>query len=145
MFAPAAMYRTASHNFASAYRQIGVETGIGGASPHQLVTMLFDGFNDAVAQARSAMRLGQIEAKGKAIIRAARIVDEGLLAALDVQAGGKLADDLMALYSYITRRLTEAHLNNDAAMLDECVHLMEPLRAAWVAIGPGAAAAPKAQ
>ncbi len=144
MFAHAAMHRTASSNFASVYRQIGVETGVASASPHQLVTMLFDGFNDAVAQARGAMHVGQIEAKGKAIIRAARIVDEGLLAALDVQAGGKLADDLMALYSYITRRLTEAHLNNDPAILDECVQLMAPLRSAWVAIGPGATA-PQAQ
>ncbi len=144
MFAPAAMHRTASNNFASAYRQIGVETGMAGATPHKLVTMLFDGFNDAVAQARAAMNLGQIEAKGKAIIRAARIVDEGLLAALDLQAGGKLADDLLGLYSYITRRLTDAHLKNDPAILDECVQLMAPLRSAWLAIGPGATA-PKAQ
>jgi flagellar protein FliS len=107
--------------------------------------MLFDGFNDAVAQARVAMQQGRIEPKGKAIVRAVRIVEEGLLANLDVNAGGKIADDLMALYSYVTRRLTHANLHNDATALDECVRLMEPLRSAWVAIGPGTAAAAKAQ
>lgn len=145
MFAPAAVYRTPSNAFASAYRQIGVETGVAAASPHQLVTMLFEGFTDAVAQARAAMLLGQIEPKGKAIIRAVRIIDEGLLAALDVESGGQLADDLVALYSYITRRLTHANACNDAAALDECVRLIEPLRAAWVAIGPTAASNSKAQ
>jgi flagellar secretion chaperone FliS len=140
MFAPATAYRTASNSFASAYRQIGAETGVADASPHRLVMMLFDGFNDAVAQARAAMQLGQIETKGRAIGRAARIVDEGLKASLDVKAGGKLAEDLMALYAYVTMRLTQANLNNDAQALDECVRLMEPLRSAWGAIGPGTAA-----
>lgn len=136
MFAPAAVYRNASNSFASAYRQIGVETGVADASPHQLVMMLFDGFNDAIAQARVAMHQGQVETKGRAIVRAARIVDEGLKAALNVKAGGKLADDLMALYAYVTMRLTQANLKNDTLALDECVALMEPLRSAWGAIGP---------
>ena len=50
MFAPAAVYRSTAHanavsSAAGAYRQIGVETGVAVASPHQLVLMLFDGFN----------------------------------------------------------------------------------------------------
>jgi len=135
MFAPAAVSRT-PNAFASTYRQIGVETGVAAASPHQLVTMLFEGFTDAIAQARAAMLAGQIEPKGKAIVRAVRIIDEGLIASLDLEAGGQLADDLMALYGYIARRLTHANHRNDTAALDECVRLIEPLRAAWVAIGP---------
>ena len=146
MFAPAAVSRTASNAFASTYRQIGVETGVANASPHQLVTMLFDGFFEAVAQARGAMQLGrQIETKGRAIARAVRIVDEGLKAALDVEAGGELAGDLLALYAYVAMRLTQANLHNDALALDECVRLLEPVRSAWVAIGAGIAAPTKAQ
>ncbi|MEO7338811.1 MAG: flagellar export chaperone FliS [Caldimonas sp.] len=136
MFAPAAVHRNASNAFVSTYRQIGVETGVSAASPHKLVTMLFDGFADAVRQARQAMERGQVEAKGKAIVRAVRIVDEGLLSSLDVTAGGKIADDLMALYSYVTRRLTHANLRNDVTALDECMHLMDTVRSAWLAIGP---------
>ena len=145
MFAPAAVYSATANAFAGTYRQIGVETGVPGASPHQLVTMLFDGFNDAVAQARIAMLQGQIEIKGKAIVRAVRIVEEGLVSGLDLDAGGKIADDLMGLYGYVTRRLTHANLHNDPTALDECVRLMEPLRSAWVAIGTSAAAVAKAQ
>ena len=139
MFAPHAMYRNTSNALAGAYRTVGVETGVDGASPHRLVAMLFEGFRDAVSQARAAMGKREIEAKGKAISRAVRIVDEGLRANLDVGAGGKLASDLHALYGYIAIRLTEANLHNDPAALDECASLMEPVRSAWAAIDPASA------
>ncbi|HTJ08011.1 MAG TPA: flagellar export chaperone FliS [Caldimonas sp.] len=141
MFAPAALSQSASPAFAGAYRTVGVETGVPAASPHRLVTMLFDGFNEAIAQARGALRQGDVEAKGKAIGRAVRIVEEGLKAALDVEAGGPLAADLSALYRYVTVRLTEANLHNDSRALDECAALIEPVRSAWIAIDPAAAAA----
>ncbi len=142
MFAPANSQRSSSSSgFAGTYRQIGVQTGVGGASPHQLVLMLYDGYNDSVNDARAAMKSGQMEAKGKAIGRALRIVDEGLKASLDVKAGGAMAENMMAVYAYVLRRLSEANLSNDALLLDECLRVMEPLRSAWVAIRPQSAAA----
>jgi flagellar protein FliS len=136
MFASAPLAHRSPGAFAGAYRKIGVETGVGAASKHQLVTMLFDGFNEAVAQAKRALLFRDIEAKCNAINRAARIVDEGLRAPLNVEDGGELALQLKALYGYITLRLTQANLNNDVAALDECVRLIEPVRSAWIAIGP---------
>ena len=140
MFAPAHPSRHASSAFAGAYRKVGVETGVAAASPHELVTMLFDGFNAAVGEARIALAEGQVEAKCKALIRALRIVDEGLKAPLDA-SGGALTANLSSLYGYVSLRLTQANLNNDVAALDECVKLMEPVRSAWLAIGPAANAA----
>ena len=139
MFAPATSSRSASSAFAGTYRTVGVETGVAAASPHQLVTMLFDGFNAAIAEARVALAQGQVEAKCKALSRAVRIVDEGLKAPLDA-AGGSLSEKLASLYSYVSLRLTQANLNNDVAALDECVKLLEPVRSAWLAIAPAAAA-----
>jgi flagellar protein FliS len=139
MFAPHAMSQHTSNAFAGAYRTVGVETGVDGASPHRLVAMLFEGFGDAIAQARSAMSRREIDAKCKAITKAVRIVDEGLRANLDTTAGGKLAQDLFALYGYVAVRLTQANLGNDLAALDECASLMEPVRSAWAAIDPDVA------
>jgi flagellar protein FliS len=101
-----------------------------------LIELLFNGFMDSVALARGAMRAKQIEAKGKAIGRAARIVEEGLKAGLNLEAGGRLAEDLSSLYAYVALRLLAANLRNDESALDECVRLIGPLRDAWVAIGP---------
>ena len=121
------------------YQQVGVESLLSGATPHQLVAMLFDGWMEAVAQARGAMRQGNPAAKGQAIGRAVRIIDEGLRAGLDLHAGGALARDLHDLYGYLTHRLTLANLRNEEALLAECQRLMQPLQEAWAAIGPSTA------
>jgi flagellar protein FliS len=133
MFASAA-YATPSSRQRHAYQDVQVTTGVDGASPHQLVTMLFDGLMDAFAQARGAMRSKNIPAKGAAIQRAVRIIDEGLKAGLNLTEGGALAADLNDLYAYVTVRLTYANLHNDESALDECVRLIEPLRSAWSSI-----------
>lgn len=141
------MYATATDSFAnmyraqamsSVYRQIGVETSITNASPHALVTLLFNGAIDAIAQARGAIQSKNIEVKGKAISRAVQIVHEGLRGSLDLKGGGDLASKLNELYSYIANRLTLANLRSDDAILEECSRLLTPLRDAWVSIGANA-------
>lgn len=137
MFATATYPRqTHQRSTVGAYQQVGVETGISGASPHKLVAMLFDGYMDAIAEAKGGIRAGDIEMKGRAITRALRIIDEGLRSALNVEAGGQLAADLRDLYAYVSLRLTQANLRSDETMLDECQRLVEPLRSAWNAIAP---------
>lgn len=126
--------RHRARQFAGAYHQVGVQTMVSGASPHGLVALLFDGFMAAVQRAKGALRSGDVAAKGQYIGHAVRIVDEGLKAALDLKAGGKLAADLSDLYAYVCLRLTQANLNNDEAALDECVTLVTPLRDAWQSI-----------
>ncbi|MBP5991049.1 MAG: flagellar export chaperone FliS [Piscinibacter sp.] len=136
MFAATNASPRALHSLANAYQQIGLETATTNATPHKLIELLFEGFADAVARARGALLGRQIEAKGRAIGHAARIVEEGLKAGLNQKDGGRIAADLDALYAYIGVRLTYANLHNDLDALDECARLMEPVRSAWAAIGP---------
>jgi flagellar secretion chaperone FliS len=125
-----------SAGLAQAYRRIGAETSVVDADPHRLIELLFDAYADSLVQARGAMLAGQTEAKGRAISRAARIVDEGLKAGLNLEKGGRLAADLRDLYEYVSLRLVLANVRNDAAILDECSRLVEPLRQAWKDIRP---------
>lgn len=121
------------------YSQVGAETRIAGATPHQLVALLFEGYMEALAQARGALRAGNRGEKGLALGRAVRIVEEGLRAGLNLRGGGTLARDLDDLYRYLTRRLTMANLHDDEAAIDECRRLVLPLQEAWAAIGPAVA------
>jgi flagellar protein FliS len=84
------------------------------------------------------MRNGDIATKNRALGKAVRIVEEGLRASLDLNAGGKLARDLHELYGYVALRLTRANLRNDEKALEECAGLLQPLREAWTAIQPRA-------
>jgi flagellar protein FliS len=136
MFAP---YR--SH--ANAYRQLDLETSIGAASPHRLIAMLFDGALAAIARGRSAMQRGDVAARGEAVTRAIRIVDEGLKASLDAR-GGQLASNLRDLYDYIGHRLLVASARNDEEALEEAARLLSTLQGAWLQIAPETARSPAA-
>lgn len=144
MFAsPYSARSSARHLAGQLYSQVGVETRVSGATPHQLVAMLFDGYLECLAKAKGAMRAGHREAKAQALGRAVRIVEEGLRAGLDLRAGGSLARDLDELYTYLTMRLTLANVRDDESLLDECQRLVSPLREAWMSIAPQVGDAPR--
>lgn len=126
---------------AGAYAKVGLETGIAAASPHKLITMLFDGATVAMNTALEHMKAGEYERKGQSITKAIRIVDEGLRASLDRKAGGDIAANLDALYGHIIQRLLHANLRNDTAAVEECLRLVAELKGAWDAIAPAPAAA----
>lgn len=124
------------------YTKIGLETDVHSASPHRLIAMLFDGAFDAMNQAAAAIQNGNIEMKTRALSRAVRIIDEGLGAGLNLEAG-PLALDLRDLYAYTCRRLLQANLHQDLAAIDDCRRVLGPLRDAWHAIGTTPAAQPE--
>ena len=120
---------------ANAYRQMGVDTDALAASPHQLVTMLFDGALRAIDTAAMQVDAGDIEGKGRSIGKAIEIVGGGLAASLDLARGGELATGLASLYDYVVRRLVEANIACDRAGIDEARTLLTQLRSAWIEIG----------
>ncbi|SDK77046.1 flagellar protein FliS [Franzmannia pantelleriensis] len=127
---------------ASAYAKVGVESGVMSASPHQLIVMLFDGAQASIRAARIHMQNGNTAEKGKSISKALDIVNNGLMAALDAERGGEVAQRLASLYDYIARLLLAANLRNDEQSLDEAAKLLEDIGTAWRDIGgqPGAQA-----
>jgi flagellar protein FliS len=120
---------------AKAYAKVGLETGVSAASPHNLIVMLFDGALIAVNTAMQHMKSRNIPAKGKAISQAIMIIDSGLRASLNKEAGGAIAQNLDALYEYMSRRLVIANLNNEPEILEEVLGLIRDLKTAWEAIG----------
>jgi flagellar protein FliS len=136
----------------NAYANVGLETGIASASPHKLIVMLYDGALVALLSAKTNIAANNIAAKGTAISKAITIIDNGLRASLDKEAGGEIAANLDALYDYMSRRLLHANLKNDVPAIEEVHRLLSDLREAWVAIGDkveqpasAAAAAPAPQ
>ncbi|MGK5024340.1 flagellar export chaperone FliS [Janthinobacterium sp. RB2R34] len=124
-----------SNKGAQSYAKVGLETGIGAASPHKLIAMLYDGALVAVLSAQMHMKAGNIPEKGKSISRAMQLIDHGLRASLDKNAGGEIAENLDALYEYMGARLLTANLKNDLAILEEVQGLLTDLRDTWNAIG----------
>jgi flagellar protein FliS len=135
----------AMNSGAAAYAQVNVETGVAAASPHKLIMMLFDGAMVSITSAIRHMEAGEISAKGQAISRAISIIENGLRASLDKSAGGEVAENLDALYSYMNTRLLAANLNNRKEYLEEVHRLLKDLRDTWAAIEPKSTEAPVQQ
>lgn len=121
---------------AGAYARVGVESGVMSASPHQLITLLFDGAQSAIRTARLHLQDGRAAEKGAAISKALDIVNNGLKAALDLERGGELAERLAALYDYVARLLLAANLYNDDERLRQAAELLENIGSAWRDIDP---------
>ncbi|MFL4555334.1 flagellar export chaperone FliS [Yersinia kristensenii] len=125
-----------SRSGSQAYAQVGLESGVMSASPHQLIVMLFDGAQSALVRARILMNQGDIPAKGAALSKAIDIINNGLNAGLDLEKGGEMAENLSALYDYMSRRLLHANLHNDEQAITEVLALLENIADAWRQIGP---------
>lgn len=125
----------AINNAVSAYQRVGVETGVESADPHKLILMLFEGAQEALAKARMHMQHNEIAEKGQMISKAIMIIDHGLKASLDMNAGGDLAIKLQALYDYMTHRLLVANIQNNAEIVNEVNKLLSELHGAWKEIG----------
>ncbi len=116
---------------AQAYASIGLETKVLSATPEQLITLLFDGAQAAMAKARLYMQSNNIQGRGQAISKAIDIVDSGLKASVDMEAGGELATNLTATYELIIRNLLLANLHADLSKLDLAERLLTDIADAW--------------
>ena len=114
-----------------AYAQIGVESAVMSASQQQLVTMLFDGVLSALVRARLFMQDNNQQGKGVSLSKAINIIENGLRVSLDEKSKDELTQNLIALYSYMVRRLLQANLRNDVSAVEEVETLMRNIADAW--------------
>jgi len=120
----------------NAYNKIDIESGVNAADPHKLILMLYQGVLLATISAKNQILRKETAAKGASISKAITIIDGGLKACLDMNAGGELAQNLSSLYDYISQRLLLANQQNDTDILDEVCKLLAELKGAWESIRP---------
>ena len=120
----------------SAYTAVSLDSQINGATPHQLIVLLYDGAINAMKRAEIYFQSGNIARRGEMISRAINIIDNGLRAGLDHEKGGKIAEELESLYEYISRTLLEANLNKSGEKLPHLIALMTGMAETWQAIAP---------
>ena len=112
------------------YRNVGNRGSVEGASPYQLIGLLFDSALDRIAAAKGAMERGDTTRQGELISKAINIIDN-MRASLDFDKGGDIAKNLGDLYGYMENRLLEARVDSDAAKLDEVSALVREIKTGW--------------
>jgi flagellar secretion chaperone FliS len=103
-------------------------------SPYRAVQALLEKALEQIGLANAALDAGDIEARTLAVGTTVTIV--GVLQDnLDKELGGEIAENLDALYDYMTRRLAGVVLEDDPASLAEVQRLLESIKSAWDGIG----------
>lgn len=106
------------------YRQQQVNT----ASQDKLVLMLFDGAIRFCNQAKVALNNKQYDEVNTNLVKAQNIVQEFMIT-LDMDY--EISHNLYYLYDYFYRRLIEANLKKDQAIISEVVSFLSDLRSTF--------------
>lgn len=106
------------------YQQNSVNT----ATPGELTLMLYNGCLKFIHIAKKAIQDKNIQDKNTNIQKAQKIVSE-LMVTLNHNV--EISKDLLSLYDYMNRRLIEANIKNDIAILNEVEELVTEFRDTW--------------
>ncbi|WP_415886898.1 flagellar export chaperone FliS [Neptuniibacter sp. QD37_6] len=112
------------------YQSVDLRATIETASPHKLISMLFDGAMGALAKAKGAIERDSIEDRTLHLNKASEII-VGLRGSLDLEGGGEVAANLDSLYDYMLRSVMQANRENDAEKVQEVMNLMLEIRQGW--------------
>lgn len=113
-----------TNNGYNQYKQNSIKT----STPEELTLMLYNGLIKFIMQAQSALDAKNTENTNNSIIRAQDIVRE-FQSTLD--RNFEVSQSLDLLYDYMYRRLMEANIHKDKAVLDEVLGLAKELRDTW--------------
>jgi flagellar protein FliS len=116
------------------YRATAVTT----SSPAECVLLLYQGALRFTQRAVQAVERGDPGEAHVGFVRAQEVIAE-LAGSLDLEVGGELARNLLALYDYAYSRLVEANCRKAVAPALEVVQLFRELLPAWQALAEGRA------
>lgn len=100
------------------------------ASKDQLLLMLVDGAAKFSKIGRQAIIDKDAKMAHENIVKTQNIFYE-LMATLDVDNGGQWAQNLMNIYDFIVRRLTDANIKKSEKIMNEIIPLIEEVRDTW--------------
>lgn len=118
----------------ASYKSVDLVSRIEGASPHQLVQVMYEELLKALDAMAVAARRNDFTQRGERQARALAILT-GLETSLDFEQGGEIATGLVAIYREARRLLLAAGRENDADRIRQARDMLYEIATAWDAIG----------
>lgn len=115
----------------SHYKNVDLGSRIEGATPHQLVQLMYDELLRSIDAMAVAVKRGDYIQRGERQARALRILS-GLETSLDFDKGGEIAVSLGTIYREARRLLVAA---NDEEKVGQVRTMIGEIATAWTQIG----------
>jgi flagellar protein FliS len=118
----------------ASYQNVDLQTRAAGATPHQLIAMLFEEALIAIDTLAAAATRKDFARAAQSQARALSILG-GLQASLDMERGGELAQNLADVYREASRLILQGGKTNDPAAAQQARGMLAEIASAWNAIG----------
>jgi len=114
---------------ANAYSNISAETSIKDSSPLELILLVFDKIFDHLIRGKKELILGETGAEP--LTKAVDLLNVGLIASLNKEHGGPIAENLEVVYLWAINKIIEARLNKKPDRIDDVVKVLNPIYDGW--------------
>lgn len=121
------------------YRNIDLTSKIEGASPHRLISILYEELILSLATMKTALRRNDALRVNESSARAQSIV-QALEVGLDFKVGGEIAQALALIYREADRLIGESCRTREVPPLESAITMIAEIADAWNQIGTPQAA-----
>ncbi|HYD14641.1 MAG TPA: flagellar export chaperone FliS [Allosphingosinicella sp.] len=116
------------------YQSVDIASRIEGATPHQLVQIMYEELLKALDAMAFATARGDYVQRGQHQSKVLAVLT-GLETSLDFDKGGQIAVDLVAIYREARRLVLAGGRDSDARLVTQAREMIQEIATAWDAIG----------
>jgi flagellar secretion chaperone FliS len=119
---------------AKMYAENSTHTSVISADSGQIILLVYERIFDHLKVGKLALENGQYAIES--FTKAHDLIQQGLLACLDYEAGVDVAQNLGAIYEWSLREIIAARTDRSAQRIQEVMDVLQPLYEAWIALSP---------
>jgi len=119
---------------ASAYANTQSETAVSSANSGELIILIYERIFDHLRVGKKALENGDFGIVP--FTKAHDLIQQGLYACIDLNAGGDIASSLSAVYEWALKQIIAGRTSKSPEKIQEVIDVLTPLYEAWLALSP---------
>lgn len=119
---------------AKTYAENNTHTSVTSADSGQIIVLVYERIFDHLKVGKQGLESGQYAIES--FTKAHDLIQQGLLACLDYEAGVEVAQNLGAIYEWSLREIIAARSDRSAQRIQGVIEVLQPLYEAWLALSP---------
>ena len=119
---------------ASAYANNQSETAVAASNSGEIIILIYDRIFDHLKVGKKALENGDYGIVP--FTKAHDLIQQGLLACIDFETGGDIANSLGAVYEWSLKQIIAGRASKSPEKIQEVMDVLQPLYEAWIVLSP---------